>query len=224
MKDVENLLDLLARAAATIRQSGRRSRLQRADLLFKRETYADLELHLTTIILARPGATTVQFEFSMLNEIQQRLVLCNLKRRNRFCYAQKRGNTAKADISERISKTSRYQTSSEAIEATGFKLPTHGIDEASTRNEWTSSTIKTGKTGTSASALSQSIELPDLSAPQVVSRSSESTVMSTTVIDVEYPRPPKVRKGALIFQCPCYCQSFSITLSYGNRWKLVSKV
>ncbi|KAM0454209.1 hypothetical protein ACHAPV_008479, partial [Trichoderma viride] len=53
MQSIEAILNQLARIAISVRQSGKRSRLQRADHLFRTEDYEDLKNHLSTIILAR---------------------------------------------------------------------------------------------------------------------------------------------------------------------------
>ncbi|KAM0260793.1 hypothetical protein ACHAQJ_002559 [Trichoderma viride] len=96
MQDIEMLLDQLAQIAIAVRRSGTHSRLQRADQQFNPEEHADLQTHLTTIMLLKKekeyselDITTESFDSSNLSEIQKRLIRCNLKRRNRFLYAQR---------------------------------------------------------------------------------------------------------------------------------------
>ncbi|KAJ5381562.1 uncharacterized protein N7496_003990 [Penicillium cataractarum] len=96
MKDVEDSLNQLTRLTVAIRKAGTRSRLQKADSLFDPDgpQIRSLRRHLEFLILVRPdehGGSSFsenQLDSSRLSPIQLRLIHANLKRRNRFIYAQ----------------------------------------------------------------------------------------------------------------------------------------
>lgn len=212
MQNVEMMLDQLARIAVAVRRSGRRSRLQKADQRFKLEEHEDLQKHLITVLLARPGFSKEQIEPSKLSEVQRRLIYCNLKRRNRFLYAQQHSQWLDPDTAGRPSQV-------QAIGTIGTRPPTGG--EAAKEKQKLSSEAAdarinpTIRTGTSASAVSDSLALPRALIPAPAA----STVMSSTVIDIKYPSPPKIKEGARVFTCPCCCQTLPVALSEENRWK-----
>ncbi|OCK88697.1 uncharacterized protein K441DRAFT_587699, partial [Cenococcum geophilum 1.58] len=208
MQNIEMMLDQLSRIAVAVRRSGRRSRLQKADQRFKSEEHEDLQKHLITILLARPEFSKEQIEPSKLSKVQQRLIYCNLKRRNRFLYAQQHSKWLDPD------------TAGRPIETIGTRPPTDGEaakeKQKKPSSEATDARINpTIRTGTSASAVSDSLALPQALIPAPAA----STVMSSTVIDIKYPSPPKIKEGARVFACPCCCQTLPVNLSEENRWK-----
>ncbi|KAH0499592.1 hypothetical protein TgHK011_006773 [Trichoderma gracile] len=111
MEDAEMLLKQLANIAVIVRKSGRGSRLQRADQQFEPEEHKDLQAHLTTMMLLnnieqRSDVHSVheRLDPSKLSDIQERIIHCNLKRRNRFLNIWRResGRSTLAMISARI--------------------------------------------------------------------------------------------------------------------------
>ncbi|ATZ50644.1 hypothetical protein BCIN_06g01390 [Botrytis cinerea B05.10] len=216
IKDVEMMLDQLARIAVAVRRSGRRSRLQKADQRFKPAEHEELQKHLTTILLARPEFSEDQIDVSKLSEIQQRLVHCNLMRRNRLLYAQQHSIWLDTDAAARLSQGQANNThptaSEEPAKEKQKSLPLTTKPSSEAPAVLANPTIRTG---TSASAVSNSVTLP----LDVLPVPAASTIMSSTVINLKYPRPPKIEKGARIFMCPCCCQTLPVTLSEGNRWK-----
>ncbi|KAM3076313.1 WD repeat-containing protein 88 [Clarireedia jacksonii] len=216
IKDVEMMLDQLARIAVVVRRSGRRSRLQKADQRFKPAEHEELQKHLTTILLARPEFSKDQIDVSKLSEIQQRLIHCNLMRRNRLLYAQQHSIWLDTDAATRLSQgqanNTRPTASEESAKEKQKSLPLTTKPSIEAPAVTTNPTIRTG---TSASAVSDSVALPLDVSPV----SAASTIISSTVINLKYPRPPKIEKGARIFMCPCCCQTLPVTLSEGTRWK-----
>lgn len=219
MRNIEMMLDQLARIAVAVRRSGRRSRLQKADQRFKPEEHMDLQKHLVTILLARPEFAKEQVDESKLSDVQLRLIRCNLKRRNRFLYAQQHarwldpdttGVPPQAQAMENI--RSRPATDEESAREKQKSLPliTKPLSEAAD-----APISPTTRTETSASAVSDSLALSLVLTPAPAA----STIMSSTVIDLKYPRPPKRKEGARLFTCPCCCQALPVTLSETNRWK-----
>jgi hypothetical protein len=216
MQDVEMILDQLARVAVAVRRSGRRSRLQKADQRFKPAEHEDLQKHLTTILLARPEFSEEQIHASKLSEVQQRLIHCNLKRRNRFLYAQQHSKWLNTDAAGRLSQEQAIETRpAVGGESTKEKQKSLPLTTKPSSEAAAALINPTVRTGTSASAVSDSLALPRalLLAP------ATSTIMSSTVINLKYPRPPKIEKGALVFTCPCCCQVLPAAFSEGNRWK-----
>lgn len=234
MKAIELMLDQLVRIALAVRRSGRRSRLQKADQRFKPEDHSDLQTHLVTILLAHPessGGPLHSFDLNnpsilkeqtdpaRLSEIQQRLVRCNLKRRNRFLYAQQHAKKLGTGILQHQSHTQTIEAteappvaSKESVKVTSAPLP---IKEKLPDREEKAPVNPTIKTGTSASAVSNNLVLQQMHE----SGPAASTVMSTTVLSLKYPHPPKVGEDVLIFKCPCCCQALPRVFLEDQKWK-----
>jgi hypothetical protein len=210
------ILDYLVRITIVLRGSGRRTRLQKADERFEPEEHEDLQKHLTIIILARPEFSKEQIEPTPLSEVQQRLILCNLKRRNRFLYAQRHSKWLNPVTTGHPSQPRPIEIHSannrEAAEQTQKSL----MPIAKHLSEDPGASMNPAiRTGTSLSAISESLALPQALTPAP----SISIVMSSTVMNLKYPRPPRRREDALVFTCPCCCQVYPVTLSEENRWK-----
>ncbi|KAI9928489.1 hypothetical protein MW887_002534 [Aspergillus wentii] len=208
MHNIEMMLDQLARIAVAVRRSGRRSRLQKADQRFNPQDHRELEEHLTTILLARPEFAKEQIDPSRLNEAQRRLIRCNLKRRNRFLYAQQHSKGLDPATTEHQYRTPVPEITKPPPDDGGNQKSRPIISKL-----W-NGTMDT-RTGTSASAMSNSFALKEALVPAPAS----STVMSSTVIDLQYPRPPKINKDAQIFRCPCCCATYPVAQAEKNRWK-----
>ncbi|KAF8866589.1 hypothetical protein BDZ45DRAFT_578657, partial [Acephala macrosclerotiorum] len=105
IKSTEVILDQLTRLAVAIRKSGTASRLLKADLSLDPKDHKDLRDHLALILLARPSDiedrrhtywdasrpdkwVNLGVDVTQLNTVQLRLVDANIRRRNRFVYAQ----------------------------------------------------------------------------------------------------------------------------------------
>lgn len=65
-----------------------RSRLQKADQQFEATEHEEQKGHLVGMLLTQLKYCPQERDSSKLNEVQLRMVRCNLKRRNRFLYAQ----------------------------------------------------------------------------------------------------------------------------------------
>ncbi|KAJ5376147.1 hypothetical protein N7509_013033 [Penicillium cosmopolitanum] len=95
--DVENSLNQLTRLIVAIRKAGTRSRLQKADSSFDPNCpqIRSLRQHLELLLLVHPDehgnsdSNKQQLDPARLTLIQLRLIDANLRRRNRFLYAQK---------------------------------------------------------------------------------------------------------------------------------------
>ncbi|KAJ6024228.1 hypothetical protein N7540_005025, partial [Penicillium herquei] len=215
MHNVESIIDQLARLAVAIRRSGRRSRLQKADQLFKPEDHQELRNHLVTMFLHKLGLlkeSNDAIDSSKLSDVQMRLIDCNLRRRNRFIYAQSHSQglvPVKVDsrIQVQMSQSVEISEKRETIAA-------HG--SISSQKEVDVQTVTTLRTGTSASAISASFLFPTINQ---TAPSASSSIMSSTVIDLDYPRPPKIMNASHIFRCPCCCESLPVAMANKNKWR-----
>ncbi|KAK1148500.1 hypothetical protein N8T08_009505 [Aspergillus melleus] len=156
MYNVESMEDQLARIAVAIRRSGRRSRLQKADQRFDATEHEELEGYLISMLHTHLKHTHKTRDASTLNEVQLRLVRCNLKRRNRFLYAQRHSNGLDGGImrpSDRKPSANRQGTANQddiIDHSDNSNLP-------KIEHQNPNSTVITG---TSASALSDSFMMP----------------------------------------------------------------
>ncbi|KAK5996556.1 hypothetical protein PT974_01892 [Cladobotryum mycophilum] len=216
MQNIDMILAQLAQIAVTVRRSSKHSRLQRADQLFKLEEHDDLKTHLSTMLLAHGEFSQEKIDPSHLSEVQQRIVRCNLKRRNRFIYAQRHSKSLGPVAAGHSSRVGIV----ELIDANPKDADNQNKKETPSIVKTSSEQAKvlvnpTIVSGTRASAVSESLVLPHTSLPAPAA----STVVSSTVIDIKYPQPPKVMEGAHVFTCPCCCQTLPVALSEGIRWK-----
>ncbi|KAJ5638441.1 hypothetical protein N7528_000831 [Penicillium herquei] len=215
MYNVESIIDQLARLAVAIRRSGRRSRLQKADQLFKPDDHKELRDHLVTMFLHKLGFlkdSSDATDSSKLSDVQMRLIDCNLRRRNRFLYAQKHSQglvpvRTNSQVQVQITQSIEISEKQEMKTARGSISSQKDVDVR---------TVTTLRTGTSASAMSASFLFP--TADQMMP-SASSSIMSSTVIDLDYPRPPKIMNASHIFRCPCCCESLPVAMANRNKWR-----
>ncbi|KAJ9151784.1 putative transcription factor Zn, C2H2 protein [Pleurostoma richardsiae] len=217
MTQTRVILNNLGRIGVAIRQSGTRARLQRADYLFNPEEHAELRDHLTVVLLFRPGTWREQLQSRKLTEVQDRLITCNLKRRNRFIYAQThaKGLTTTSFLSvnaKRDNSGSQAKASQKTTSDVG--KPDISATQEAKRQSSDQAKKQTAKTETAASALSEAFALPDISVSQAA-----TTQVSATATKMNYPRPPPTKAETDFFKCPCCCQTLPIMISQGNRWR-----
>ena len=227
-KNVDLILDQLARIAVAIRRSGTRSRLQKADRMPRHRALQDFRAHLIAALLSQ-GPFSAEYAFSpeqinpsKLSLVQLRLINCNLKRRNRFLYAQEHAKALDAtspiqippkeaidskEAPEQPEPETRPQQKPEKSMPSIIK-PISAIPVEHLRNP-------SVKTGTSASGVT---DLPSLQQNPVPSQAA-TTQLSTTVTKLDYPHPPEMKAGGLVFRCPCCCQALPAMLSDKSRWK-----
>lgn len=233
--EVEISLNELVRIAVAIRRAGTKSRLVRADDSFDPDAYKELHAHLIAVINLRASSPV-----KGLDNIQVRLIMANLRRRNRFIYAQRHsealgffdvpalasaqtrimGNTAKAwQWISRVSQSS-LQTGTSILQKMRQTLEHATADalQEVTRQESTTRVYaydSSAVTETSASGMSGYTPMQ----PTDTRSQGAATQMSVTTRKVEYPRPPVIAHDALVFKCPACCQSLPIMYAEGDRWK-----
>ncbi|KAJ5398855.1 hypothetical protein N7465_009344, partial [Penicillium sp. CMV-2018d] len=210
MYNIESMQDQLARIAVAIRRSGMRSRLQKADQRFEAAEHEELEGHLVGMLLTQLKCCPQERDPSKLNEVQLRLVRCNLKRRNRFLYAQQHSKGLDAGPIRRENRTAAPKK----VELTQEEMAKRKADSKAL-NDGSKHANSTIVTGTSASKLSDNFNLPepDHAAP------TASSIISTTAIDLDYPRPPRFKDDAHLFRCPCCCEALPVEMANKNRWR-----
>lgn len=210
MYNIESMQDQLARIAVAVRRSGTRSRLQKADRRFKAAEHRELEGHLVGMLLTQLGHCPKERDSSKLNDVQLRLVRCNLKRRNRFLYSQQHSMGLDAHSVFRGDRKSAPKDAGAAKEQM-----VGGKPDSSPSKDMPRHANSTVVTGTSASQVSGNIDLSQLGHASVAA----SSIVSTTAIDLDYPRPPRFKDGAHMFRCPCCCEALPVQTANKNRWR-----
>ncbi len=205
MENIERMLDHLSQIAVGVRSSDRHSRWETTDQQFRSNEHKDFQKYLITILLARLGFSNEQSDPSRLHEVQQRLIHCNLKRRNRCLHAQQHSLGLNAGT---LGRSAQVKTT----ESVGSSLITA---ENVAKDEKSQLLNVDVKKGTNASAVSDSLVLPETLAPA----QPMSTIMPSTVLGPKFPHPPKIVGGALVFKCPYCCQTLPVEVSKGGRWK-----
>lgn len=199
MRHIETLLDQLARISVAIRRSGNHSRLQKADQRLNPDDHQMLRDHLIVLLLRRPGDT------SELTEVQKRLIDANIKRRNRFIYAQ----THAEHLGMARHRPQSHHAVSQNIAAGHSEDP---MQSKSRTNLPTRSEVGTTTTATA-------IDNPSILDVTRFRLPGATTVMSSTVVKIKYPRPPEMKKDAKLFKCPCCCQALPAELAENEKWK-----
>lgn len=218
MKDVDDSLNQLTRLTVAIRKAGTRSRLQKADSLFDPDgpQIRSLRRHLAFLILVRPDEhgnshfSKAKLDSERLSPIQLRLIDANLKRRNRFIYAQK--HSQKLDNNSGHPKNTPKGKFRLAKHLRHFDLAQTAFlkneDNALARDDpQTQST-------TTATVVDEQIEIPSA---QVIR--AATTVVSVTSSRITYPKCPPLHDHQMLFTCPCCCQSLPASIGRGNHWK-----
>jgi hypothetical protein len=217
-QDVENSLSQLTRLTVAIRKAGTRSRLQKADNKFDPDgpQIRSLRRHLEFLILVRPDEHGIsnfsqeKLDSTALNSIQSRLIDANLKRRNRFIYAQTHAQKLDNNSGHRrdtprgklgLGKHSRH------FDLAQTDLLVDGDNTIIRDDPQTQST-------TTATVVDEQIQIPSA---QVIKPAT--TVVSVTSSRITYPKCPPLHDHQMLFTCPCCCQSLPASAGRGNSWK-----
>ena len=243
MKSTEAILDQLARLTVAIRKSGTDSRFQEADRSFDPEHHEDLQNHLVLILSAKPlelekkrqeiwdiDAKDISMNFDVdiarLSTAQQHLIDANLRRRNRFIYAQSHAR--------KLAPIQHYSTQEPALKLETVNEPNRGPNivlaesrarpfSPETKPVSAASPLSTTRfeatriTDTTVSAVATSFRF-DISAPSTV-----MSQVSSTGFDASYPNPPHL-KNLNSLKCPCCCLTLPITFSEHDRWRLLVSI
>lgn len=225
-KEVEGIISYLTRLTLAIRKSGDRSRMKKADSHFQPADHSELRQHLCLVLLAKgseSGFEEVSFNSDALNSVQERLITANLKRRNRFIYAQR--HSQKLGF-ESLASPEAVVTDIQTEVVLIPEIPEHApqghdfkasvLDRAESPMQVQPANLPPEFTATSASAVLQPIETPpNKPAPSQVAK----TNITSTTAKVIYPRPPPRREGRHFFKCPCCCQTLPDMFRATTVWK-----
>jgi hypothetical protein len=215
MNDVEDNLHQLTRLVHAIRKAGAWSRLQKADSFFDPDSseLRALSQHLQVVLCAQAEERGTSQSASkrldpaqlQLTPIQARLVKGNLRRRNRFLYAQRHAMKL-----ENITEAPRAVPN---LLSPGPVRPLHLHRTETAGTPADPERYHTTQSATTATNVDEAILLP-----QRQTR-SPTTVLSATSSKVDYPKPPPIQDQQTVFTCPCCCQALSTPLSKGSQWK-----
>ncbi|KAH7205726.1 hypothetical protein BKA60DRAFT_151878 [Fusarium oxysporum] len=223
--DIDSALESLVALSLAIRKTGRRSRLHKADRLFKLEEHAELKKHLEAMVLLRPGPgpcyedDEFRNKMNSLTPLQSYLVTANLKRRNRFIQAHLHSLGLKK-------------------RTIGFELPPHGTVEQATasapgsKNRMGEITMPISAPATlpqnrmlpaPMSVTSASVPESKLEYKEPVAKRTESTSITFVThitASARYPRPRVSDNEQKVVQCPCCCQTLPVSeAKNNNRWR-----
>ncbi|KAL5586815.1 hypothetical protein FOBRF1_016685 [Fusarium oxysporum] len=222
--DIDSALESLVTLSLAIRRTGRRSRLHKADRLFKLEEHTQLRKHLEAIILLRPGPgpcyqdDEFQTKMKSLTPLQSHLVTANLKRRNRFIQAQlhslglkKRTVGFELPVLEAVEQASNPDPSS-----SGGKGEI-AVPLASDTPEQARKPMQAPMSVTSASIPESKLEYKEPISKRM--ESTPMTVITQITASARYPRPRVSDNEQKVVQCPCCCQTLPVAEAKNNsRW------
>ncbi|GLA99423.1 hypothetical protein AtubIFM57143_008112 [Aspergillus tubingensis] len=213
----------LSRIMTSIRKAGINARFQKADSSFDpgHPQVKALRNHLQLLLLSRPRYNgTLQAETSShgvllvssidgtivseprsLTVIQRRLLEANLKRRNRFLYAQRHA----------IKLSDREPAPAKSI-PTSRKTPQPLILNPIARST-DEPKLPTVYSTTTATEVQDPVPFPTRDSAQPA-----TTIISAISSRVTYPKPPQLRPDQNVFQCPCCCQTLPASMSRGSQW------
>ena len=228
---MEQIIDHLTRLAIAIRKSGSNSRARKADKLFKPERHQRLRDHLNLIVLARgteDGRDDYGVAVDSLTIVQERLIIANLRRKNRYLYAQRHARKLALGVSDPGKKfaLSTDHDAPTVVDQVSQAAESNAPDVATEQHSVPRLTVNTQAhiqlprpvlTATSASAVVQPIEpVPQQAAtPSQVAKTS----ITTTTARIVYPRPPKQKGNIRYFQCPCCAQTLPEMFRQTTLWK-----
>ncbi|KAF9772469.1 hypothetical protein IL306_009814 [Fusarium sp. DS 682] len=225
--DIDSALESLVSLSLAIRRTGRRSRLHKADRLFKPEEHNELRKHLEAIIVLRPGYgpcdgdDEFQQKMESLTAVQSHLVMANLKRRNRYIQAhlhslglKKRSVGFEVPIPGTAEQGGMPAITSEdkSVEPT-VPVATHTPQQPSKQ-------LPSPMSVTSASVPESKLEYKEPVAKRA--ESAPMTVITQITASARYPRPRLSGSEQKVVQCPCCCQTLPVSEAKNdNRWRCV---
>ncbi|KAM0345648.1 hypothetical protein ACHAPU_006302 [Fusarium lateritium] len=221
--EVEQIIDHLIRLGVAIRKSGTSSRSQKADRYFKDSDHQDFLRYLTVIVLGRgteDGREQFEIDPKSLSPVQERLVMANLRRRNRFLYAQRHAKKLDARTSFTTENQFGYPVYDNPVlidETASVRRPMAIPEEQPLPETLISPPIPVAMTATSASKVGSNI----VEVPQHTPALSQiaKTDITTIAAKVIYPRPPRSQPGLRFFRCPCCCQTLPALFRESSQWK-----
>lgn len=220
MKEVDDNLSQLTRVMIAVRKAGTRSRLEKADASFDAASppLRAFRRHLELLLLVRAGEEQTSdsvfqlFDQERLTAIQLRLIDANIRRRNRFLYAQR--HALKLGLRSRARNDVLFKMKGSIT----LPLDLHRPSTASGGTTWMTENIP-GDPPDQETTTATIPENPVILPPKEVVTPAATTVLSVTTSRISYPAPPPIRNNQGIFRCPCCCQSLPAATGQGRQWK-----
>ncbi len=221
MKSVDSTIDQLNNLSMAVRRTGNQLRLQKADSRFMASEHSDLEKFLMICFFADPSGVPGETPSGLnrLSAVQTRLINANLRRRNRFLYAQRH--------SLKLATRSRFHDDT-IPRLVPEQKSVQPVPDLSTVGKARSDVVLPHIPG-AGPGMDVSVPFDNSTATMVGSTIEQvradcpmfdrDTQITSTVSKVNYPHPPKVRDGISAFKCPCCCQTLPRMFSQGNRWR-----
>lgn len=221
LRNIDSTLEDLALLAIAIRQTGQRSRLEKADGKYKPGDHGDLANHLELILRIRPDA--VGLAASCLDRRQQRLIEGNLRRRNRFLQAQRQSTHLKQPENLRPPPTTRRSQSANKADyilihkredAPQFAAKTPDVANVTQPEALPEEPPEEDPSAPSTSAHSASVPEDGMKLPLIQARQrladmeGPKTVITSITASASYPFI-RVPEGQNSFLCPCCCRPYT---------------
>ena len=164
-------------------------------------------------------AIGLSFDHRGLTEVQERLIVANLRRSHRFAYSQRRagkleGSSKQPNIPANVDEQSNTRPNIETASAEWIvpsDLDGNRIITTGNLGETMTDTVPSDG-GTNVT--DNKVNLPSPS-QQMSSGSSD------TGSRPRYPKPPHCEKGAALFNCPCCCITLPIIFADSRLWRYV---
>ncbi|CCT74224.1 related to 1-phosphatidylinositol-4,5-bisphosphate phosphodiesterase [Fusarium fujikuroi IMI 58289] len=223
--DIDSALESLVTLSLAIRRTGRRSRLHKADRLFKAEEHAELRKHLEAIIFLRPGSgpcfkdDEFRTEIESLTPLQNHLITANLKRRNRFIQAQLHSlGLKKRTFAFELPTPEAVEKGPNPVPISTSELEDVAVPIVSDTDAQPHKPLPAPMSVTSASVPESKLEYRE-----PISKKTESTpmtVITQITASARYPRPRVYDNEQRVVQCPCCCQTLPVAeAKNNNRWR-----
>lgn len=219
--DVLQLITQLLSLTCSIREVDTKTKLNSADEIFDADRHSELFFHLILILQAKAWTRSEREDWirqidsnkSPLDEIQTRIVLANLRRRNRFLHAQNHTDKPKE---QKYTANTRKSTSRRVSDFLSRRLESEvagqvPADSGSTRVPATSSAANTSTVAPSSQDTKHTTD----------STSSSVITISGTYSQLRYPRVPRTSKSMQTFKCPSCCHLLPLTDAEPARWRQV---
>ena len=223
-RGIDEMTDNLAWIGSAIRQSGTKTRLQKADEYFKHDISGkdkwqcdQLRAHLICIMVSRPTESAKSKDYPRnfhsieLQGMQNRLIEANLRRWHRFRYAQRHSDVLRASQAVQnipLQVIPEGTASDSAAEPTNTPAPRINVAAAKQRNE-----VKDQfETHSTARLLASAFGSRYQGLEGRYTRPAKSTMtrVSTITGSARFPKAKTSQMQRKTMMCPCCCQALPL--------------
>ncbi|KAF1828138.1 hypothetical protein BDW02DRAFT_603717, partial [Decorospora gaudefroyi] len=179
---------------------------------------------------ARVDQDTIEFlhDDRAITEVQTRLVVANLRRSHRFAYSQRHGrklesSSQQPNISANTNEQSKIGSSIETPLAK-WDMPSGPKTNGSIQGDplyGAQSVTLDYAAKTMADTVASDVDTIIIANIAKLPTPSQQAVteISTTGSRLRYPKPPRCKEGAALFNCPCCCVPLPIIFADPRRWR-----